>query len=182
MTTSEKNEKSNKENAPTQRLEEMDEEQLREYCREHVCKECPELADQKSEVLRILADSENLKKRLTREKEEYCKFATENILEDILPVLDNLELALEHGRGNEACKDILQGVEMTLSIFQETLGRHGLTPVGNEGDRFDPALHEAIGQEPREDMEPGSICKLYQKGYKLKDRLLRPAKVIVSSG
>ncbi|MFP4070951.1 MAG: nucleotide exchange factor GrpE [Desulfovibrionales bacterium] len=160
--------------------EKLNDEELRKICRERFCEECPELAEKKDELLRVLADSENYRKRLTREKDEFCKFATESVLEDLLPIIDNLELALKHGRTNEACKDIVQGVDMTLSIFHETLKRHGLTPVGQEGEEFNPVIHEAMGQEERKDVHPGHVCSLLQRGYKLRERLIRPAKVIVS--
>ncbi|MBT8763585.1 nucleotide exchange factor GrpE [Desulfohalobiaceae bacterium Ax17] len=158
----------------------LKDEELKKICEEKFCSECEQLKGKQQEVLRILADSENLKKRLIREKEEFCKFATSTIIEDILPIMDNLELAITHGQKTEACKDLLQGVEMTLKMFKETLKKHGLEPVGEEGEKFDPNIHEAMAQEEREDMEEGMVCQLMQKGYKLHDRLLRPARVMVS--
>jgi len=140
-----------------------------------------ELAALKEANLRIMAESENFKRRLTREKEEHCKFAAAGVLEDIVPVIDNLELALSHGRNNEACKDLVTGVDMTLKIFESTLEKHGLKCVGQVGERFDPAFHEAMGQEQRDDLESGQVSQLLQRGYMLKDRLLRPAKVMVSA-
>ena len=158
----------------------LDDEQLRQVCLERYCSDCPELARKQDELLRVLADTDNFKKRLTREKEEYLKFATEGVLADLLPILDNLDLALVHGRENPACKDLVQGVEMTRAVFLDSMKRHGLELVGAEGQPFDPALHEAVGQESRDDMDEGSVCRLLQKGYRLKDRLLRPARVLVS--
>ncbi len=143
---------------------------------------CAQLEEQKQETLRILADAENLKKRLVREKEEFCKFATSGIIESILPVMDNLELALQHGQKDAACSNLVQGVEMTLDIFKETLKKNGLTIIGQEhvGTPFDPALHEAMSQVHNPDMEEGSVHQVLQTGYKLHERLLRPAKVMVS--
>jgi molecular chaperone GrpE len=158
----------------------LDEERLRSLCLERFCSECPEIAQKQDELLRVLADTDNFRKRLTREREEFFRFATEGVLADLLPVLDNLDLALVHGRENPACKDLVQGVEMTRSQFLETMKRHGLEVVGSEGQPFDPSLHEAVGQEEREDMAEGRVCRLLQKGYLLKDRLIRPAKVMVS--
>ena len=158
----------------------MTDEELKKICEEKFCQECELLKNKQDEVLRILADSENLKKRLAREKEEFCKFATSTLIEDILPIMDNLELAITHGQNTEACKDLLQGVEMTLKMFQEILKKHGLEPVGEEGEKFDPNIHEAMAQEEREDMEENMVCRLMQRGYKLHDRLLRPARVMVS--
>lgn len=153
---------------------------LRELCLERLCPECPELQENQMEMLRVKADAENYKKRVTKEKEDFCKYATEKVIQEMLPVIDNLELAIQHGSNNPNCKDLLQGVEMTLKIFMNTLQNHGLEPVGAEGECFDPTWHEAMAEENREDMDSGYVCQLMQRGYKLKDRLLRPAKVIIS--
>lgn len=130
--------------------------------------------------LRVLADGENFKKRLLREKEEFFKFAASAILEEIIPVMDNLDLALAHGRQTEACKDLVTGVEMTMNIFLDTMKKHGLEQIAAVDVPFDPALHEALSQIERDDLEENTVCQMLQKGYMLKDRLLRPAKVMVS--
>jgi len=142
-----------------------------------------ELEEQKKETLRIFADSENLKKRLLREKNEFCQFATGTIIESILPVMDNLELALQHGKEEQGCQNLVIGVEMTLNIFRDTLQKHGLTIIGPDdlGKPFDPAVHEAMAQTPDATMDEGCVSQVMQAGYKLHDRLLRPAKVLVSS-
>jgi len=142
-----------------------------------------ELEKQKKETLRILADSENLKKRLLREKNDFCQFATSAIIESILPVMDNLELALQHGKEEQGCKNLIVGVEMTLNIFREALKKQGLTIIGPEdqGKPFDPAVHEAMAQTPDATMDEGCVSQVMQAGYKLHNRLLRPAKVLVSS-
>jgi molecular chaperone GrpE len=158
----------------------LDDERFRQLCLERFCSDCPELAQKQDELLRVLADTDNFKKRLVREKEEFLKFAAEGVIADLLPVVDNLDLALIHGRENPACKDLVQGVEMTRSVFLDTMKRHGLELVGAEGQPFDPAQHEAVGHEERDDLEEGSVCRLLQKGYRLKDRLIRPARVLVS--
>ncbi len=129
------------------------------------------------ERLRALAELENAKRRLEREKDEFRKFATENVLADLMPVLDTLDLALTHGRGNEACKDLVMGVEMTLKIFLDALSRHGLEAVGKAGDDFDPAWAEAVGIA--EDGEPGKVAAILQKGFVLNGRVIRPAKVMI---
>ena len=139
-----------------------------------------DMEELKKDNLRVLADSENFKKRLLREKEEYFKFATSAILEEIIPVMDNLDLALAHGRQAEACKDLVMGVEMTMNIFLDTMKKHGLEQIGAVDVPFDPARHEALGQVERDDVDENTVCQMLQKGYLLKDRLLRPAKVMVS--
>ena len=177
--TEEEKKEQNEEN-PQEEEPQLSNEELRELCKTRLCPECPELQENQMEMLRVKAEAENFKKRVAKEKDEFCKFATENLLQEMLPVIDNLELAIQHGSNNPNCKDLLQGVEMTLKIFMNTLKNHGLEPIGAEGECFDPTWHEAMAEENREDMESGHICQLMQRGYKLKDRLLRPAKVIIS--
>lgn len=130
--------------------------------------------------MRGQAELENFKKRLNREHSDHLKFAAENVMKELIPSLDNLELAIAYGSKDEACQNLLQGVEMTQKLLLEAVGRHGLTRVGNVGDPFDPALHEAIGTESREDMEENAVSRVMQSGYSLHDRLLRPAKVMVN--
>lgn len=159
---------------------ELSEDQLRQACHEQICPQCELLIKEKDKTLRAVADADNFKKRLTREKEEFCKYAVTSFVEEIIPVLDNLELAIEHGRKNKACKELVQGVEMTMTLFRQTLENNNLVQVGRVGEEFDPGVHEALGQEEREDMLHGTVCQVLQKGYLLNDRLLRPAKVMVS--
>ncbi len=160
---------------------EISEEELEKLCKEKICPNCPERRSMQDQILRIKADADNFRKRMEREKEIFCKYATEKVLEDILPVLDNLELAVQHGKQVDACKDLVQGVEMTIKILMDTLKKHGLEKIETkEGDKFDPAVHEALAEEEREDLETGTISKVMQNGYKIKDRVLRPAKVFVS--
>ncbi len=162
-------------------MPDIDPEMLRELAREKLCPECPEKQEQEKEVMRIKAESDNFKKRMEKEKQEQCKFATESLLQDIIPVIDNLELASKHGRDIEACKDLVEGVDMTKKVFLETLQKHGVEQIKDcEGEEFDPKWHEAMAEEPREDIDSGRVCQIMQTGYKLKDRLVRPAKVTVS--
>ncbi len=130
--------------------------------------------------MRGQAELENFKKRLNREHSDHLKFAAETVMKELIPSLDNLELAIAYGSKDEACQNLLQGVEMTQKLLLEAVGRHGLTRVGNVGDPFDPALHEAIGTESRDDMEENAVSRVMQSGYSLHDRLLRPAKVMVN--
>lgn len=129
--------------------------------------------------LRALAETDNMRKRMQREKEEAVRYSASAVLSDILPALDNFDLALEHARDNTACKDFFIGVDMTRKLLLESLKKHGLEPVGAVGDEFDPALHEALSMEANPDVPDGSICTMLNRGYKLHERLLRPAKVIV---
>ena len=142
---------------------------------------CRQTEQMKEERLRILAESENFKKRLSREKDEFCRFATSRVLENMLPVIDNLELALHHSGSDKACQGLAQGVRMTLDIFLDVLQRHGLERIAETGGPFDPARHEAMGNQETPDLAPGCVAAILQTGYTLNGRLLRPARVMVSA-
>lgn len=159
---------------------ELSEEELTALCRERVCPSCDVMQEAEELRLRALAETENVKKRLMRETEELRKYAGETILADLLPVIDNLDLALGHASQNEACKDFVTGVDMTRKIFLETLGRHGLETVGKAGEEFDPNIHEAVGMAQDENLADNTVAQMVQQGYLLKGRLLRPAKVMVN--
>ncbi|MDR2573485.1 MAG: nucleotide exchange factor GrpE [Desulfovibrio sp.] len=129
--------------------------------------------------LRSAAEMENFKKRLKREHDEQMRYAAERVLGDLLPTLDNLDLALQYGGRNEACGDLLQGVSMTRKLLLEAVAGHGLVPFGREGDVFTPEFYEAVGVEKRDELEKGAVSRVLQSGYKLGDRVLRPAKVMI---
>ncbi len=130
--------------------------------------------------LRTAAEMENFKKRLTREHQEQMRFAAEKVLGDLLPSLDNLDLALQYGSRHEACKDMLQGVAMTRKLLLDALAKNGVTALGEVGDEFNPEVHEAVGFEADPELAPGSVTRVMQRGYKLNDRLLRAAKVMIN--
>ena len=137
-----------------------------------------ELAATKDRWLRERAELENFKKRLAREKAEGLRFANEGLLRDLLPVIDNLHRAVEHGRASREVDPIIEGVELVLRSFTEALGRHGVQVVEARGQRFDPSQHEAIGHV-ESDQPPNTVVDEHQRGYTLHDRLLRPALVTV---
>jgi len=132
------------------------------------------------QYLRTLADMDNLRKRTTREKEEIAKFANEGILRDILPVIDNLERAVEHSEKADEGGGLLEGVRMTLSQFTQVLGRFGVETIESVGKPFDPAYHQAMGQLESADHPVNTVMVEMQKGYQLNERLLRPAFVLVA--
>ena len=130
--------------------------------------------------LRSAAEMENFKKRLLREHQEQLRYAAEKVLGDLLPTLDNLDLALQFGSKDEACKGMLDGVAMTKKLLLDAVNKHGLVVVGVEGEEFSPQIHEAVGSESRDDLEKNTVSRVLQAGYKLGDRLLRPARVMVN--
>ena len=138
------------------------------------------LSEAQERVLRTAADAENFKKRLQREKEEQTRYANESFMRELLPVIDNLERALEHSEAGADQGGLLEGLNMTLKGLLDTLTRFGCTPVEAAGKPFDPNFHEAVSQEESTDHEPNTVLRELQKGYMLKERLLRPAMVLVS--
>ncbi len=155
-------------------------ENLNELCLEHICPSCSVKEEADQTRLRALAEMENYKKRLAREHEEQLTYAAEKVLSSLLPSLDNLDLALQYGGQNEACKDMLMGIDMTRKLLLEAVKNHGLEPVGEVGEAFTPEIHEGLIFETRDDMEPNMVSNVMQRGYKLKGRLIRPAKVAIS--
>ncbi len=158
----------------------LSEEELTALCKAHVCTKCAVMAEAEDVKLRALADNENFKRRIQRETEEVRKYATESVLADLLPVLDNLALAIDHAGDAPACKNLVMGVDMTRKIFLDTLKKHGLECVGACGETFDPNVHEAIGTVCEAGKEEGCVAQVAQAGYVLKGRVIRPAKVLVN--
>ena len=131
-------------------------------------------------LLRLAADMENLKKRQERERAELLQFANENLIKELLPVVDNLELALEHGRSSEAPAPLLEGLELVHQGFLKALAKFGVSPLVSVGQVFDPAFHNAVLQEVAPEVPDCTVLKELQKGYLMHTRLLRPAMVVVA--
>ncbi|MBE0599129.1 MAG: nucleotide exchange factor GrpE [Desulfuromonadales bacterium] len=130
--------------------------------------------------LRSQAELDNYRKRAQRDREDLQRFANEAILREVLPVLDNLERAVEHASGDQGGEALLQGVQLTLSQLQKVLEKFGVRPIQAVGEPFDPARHEAIGQVESRQLLPNTVAQELQKGYLLNDRLLRPAMVMIA--
>ena len=131
--------------------------------------------------LRERADLENFRKRTQKEKEEILKYGNESLITEILPAVDNMERALDHS-DQDSSDPVLVGVRMTLEMLQAALKKFGVVKVAAEkGGAFDPALHQAMAQV-ESDQPAGSIAEVFQPGYQLNDRLLRPAMVTVAKG
>ncbi|QYM79435.1 nucleotide exchange factor GrpE [Horticoccus luteus] len=142
-----------------------------------------EAAEHYDRYVRAVADHENFRKRTVREKEELRLFAASRVLEDLLPVLDNLGLGLAAAKQpNADVKALTAGVEMVLTQLKSALANHGLKEIAPAGQVFDPNLHEAISHQPSADVPAEHVSTVVRTGYSLNGRLLRPASVVVSSG
>ncbi|MEY2488926.1 MAG: molecular chaperone GrpE [Verrucomicrobiota bacterium] len=133
-------------------------------------------------ALRTQADFENYKKRAAREKEEAIKYANSSLLERLIAIVDNFELGLEAARGAGENTPVFSGMSMVLKQLMDLLTEQGLQPIDATGQKFDPNLHEAIAHEPSEKFPEGVVIRQTRRGYRMKDRLLRPSSVVVSSG
>src|SRR6478672_7895561 len=133
-------------------------------------------------ALRSQADFENYKKRAAREKEEAIKYANSSLLEKLIAIVDNFELGLEAARAEGEKSPVFSGMSMVLKQLMDFLADSGLQPIDATGQKFDPNLHEAIAHEPSDEVPEGTVIRQTRRGYKLKDRLLRPSSVVVSSG
>jgi molecular chaperone GrpE len=133
-------------------------------------------------ALRSQADFENYKKRTAREKEEAIKYANSSLLERLVSIVDNFELGLAAAREEGEQSAIYSGMILVQKQLNDLLAANGLQPIEAEGKKFDPNLHEAIAHEPSDQVPEGIVLRQTRRGYRFKDRLLRPAKAVVSSG
>jgi len=133
-------------------------------------------------AMRSQADFENYKKRSGREKEDAIKYANKNLLEKLVSIVDNFELGLEAARGQSEESPIFSGMNLVLKQLQDLLSENGVQPIDAVGQKFDPHLHEAIAHEPSDEYPEETVTRQTRRGYKIKDRLLRPSTVVVSSG
>jgi molecular chaperone GrpE len=136
------------------------------------------LKDTHDRLLRTAAEFDNFKKRSAKEKEDVQRFGIERLLKDFLPVMDNLERALDHAEQHDP-RQVIEGVRLVQKLFETTLAKHGVLGFSALGKPFDPGLHEALMQQ-ESDEPAGTVVSEMAKGYKLNDRLVRPAAVVVS--
>jgi molecular chaperone GrpE len=139
-----------------------------------------EAKDNYDRFLRQVAELDNFKKRTARERDEATRFATESLMKDMLPIVDNLERAVAHAKGGGNGKPLVEGVEMVLKALFDVLSKHGVDAISAMGQPFDPGKHEAMAQVESREHEPNTIVEEHHKGYTFQDRLLRPALVTVS--
>jgi molecular chaperone GrpE len=141
-----------------------------------------ELTKVKDQLLRAVAEMENVRRRAQRDVENAHKFAVEKLLSDLLPVVDSLEKAEEAAKTTDNADSMAEGISLSLKLFVSTLERSGIAIVDPLGEPFDPQLHEAMAMVPNPDAEPNSVMDVMQRGYTLNGRLVRAAKVVVVKG
>ncbi|HST31574.1 MAG TPA: nucleotide exchange factor GrpE [Chthoniobacterales bacterium] len=133
-------------------------------------------------AMRSQADFENYKKRCAREKDDAIKYANKSLLEKLVSIVDHFELGLEAARGEGEKSPVYSGMSLVLKQLQDFLSENGLQPIEAVGEKFDPNFHEAIAHQPSADVPEEHVITQTRRGYRYKDRLLRPSTVIVSSG
>ncbi|MBD1553776.1 nucleotide exchange factor GrpE [Pseudomonas typographi] len=140
-----------------------------------------QLAQAKDQSLRAVADLQNVRRRAEQDVEKAHKFALEKFSNDLLPVVDSLERGLElSSEEDEALRPMREGMQMTLKLFADTLKRYNLEAVDPHGEPFNAEQHQAMAMQESAEVEPNTVLKVFQKGYLLNGRLLRPAMVVVS--
>jgi len=141
-----------------------------------------ELEEQKDRLIRLQADFDNLRKRALKERQEAHQYGHENLVKDLLGTVDNLDRAIEHASQSDGgdFQSMLQGVELVRRELLGALAKHGVNEVQAEEVAFDPNVHEAMAQVENDSVPPGTVIEVLQKGYQLRDRLIRPARVVVS--
>ena len=138
-------------------------------------------ADQ-DKFLRAAAEQENFRKRMIRDKEQLRKYGAALLLEDLLPILDSMAIGLDSANNHAETKSLADGFAMVFNQLKMVLKEHGVTEINPQGEDFNPNLHEGVAHHPSEEVEEGKVIAVTRKGYKLHDRLLRPAGVVVSCG
>jgi molecular chaperone GrpE len=138
----------------------------------------------RDQALRAQAEMENLRRRAARDVESAHKYGLEKIAAELLPIKDSLEMGLNAARQTEQpdVHKVTEGVELTLKMFESALEKFAIKEINPQHQRFDPELHQAMSVQPSDEVEPNTVINVYQKGYMLNDRLLRPALVVVSQG
>lgn len=138
-----------------------------------------DIQDMNNKYLRLYAEFENYKRRVNKDKEELVRYGNESLIHELLPVIDNLEMALKHAPDNIS-SGLVQGVEITLRELRKALEKFGLTAIEAENKPFDPIVHHAMSQVERDDVDENTVVEEFRKGYMLKDKVLRPSFVAVS--
>lgn len=141
-----------------------------------------EITSLKDRYLRTVAEMENFRRRLAREKQDIIRSAASGLIESLLPVLDNMRLGLQSAENHPEAREVSKGFSMVNEQLQGVLREQGLETLEPQNEEFDPNLHDALTQQPSDEVEEGKVLQTVRVGYRLNDRLLRAASVIVSSG
>jgi molecular chaperone GrpE len=153
-----------------------------EETRKALASKAEEAKSFQDKYLRLAAEFENFKRLAQKQKQEYSQFANESLLKELLPIVDNLERALKCVQEGRTTDGLVQGVELTLKQFTETLARFGVKPIVSLGVPFDPTRHQAVAQQASNTAAENTVIEECQKGYQLHDRILRAAMVVVAAG
>jgi len=173
--------KNNIENNTSEQSNKDEKDEKIKQLEEEISKLKEELKSKDDKILRLSAELDNFRKRLMKETEEKLKYANQVLLENLLPVIDHLEMALMHVNPDASVESIKQGVELTLKQLKDTLAKFGLKEIElNVGDNFDPNYHEALMLDNKDNFENNQVTQILQKGYILHDRVIRPSKVSVN--
>jgi len=141
-----------------------------------------EIAELKDKYLRALAEHENARRRIRQQSEDSVKLQKENLIRDLLPIVDNLERAVDAAKGNADGKSIIEGVKMVLASLMDYLKAHSVRPMTSVGEQFDPNRHEAGDQVSHATHPANTVVGEFHRGYLMNDKVLRPARVVVSKG
>jgi molecular chaperone GrpE len=141
-----------------------------------------QLVENRDKYVRLLADFDNFRRRAHKDRQDVIQFGHENLVKDLLSTVDNLDRAIEHAHQNDGgdLASLLQGVELVQREFHAVFAQHEVHVIDAEGSEFDPSLHEAMAQVRDDSVPPNTVIEVLQKGYRLRDRLLRPARVVVA--
>jgi molecular chaperone GrpE len=131
-------------------------------------------------LLRMQAELDNLRKRTAREVENAYKYSLDGFMRDLLPVIDSLELGINAADTSGDAAGLRQGMELTLKMILDTVARYGVEPIAPLGEKFNPELHEAVSVQEGSGTDAGTVITVVQRGYRLNNRLIRPAKVVVA--
>ena len=141
-----------------------------------------QLVENRDKYVRLLADFDNFRRRAHKDRQDVIQYGHENLVKDLLSTVDNLDRAIEHAHQDDGggLASLLEGVELVQREFYAVLAQHEVHAIDAEGSEFDPSLHEAMAQVQGDSAPPNSVIEVLQKGFRLRDRLLRPARVVVA--
>jgi len=180
MDDNDKDQDTNQSEQPGPEKEQVQEQQDIEVLKRDLEAARGEVAQLHDKWLRAVADLDNFRKRVQKERNDFFLYGNETFARELLPVLDNLERAFEHAKESGIDNSIIEGVDLIHKQFLSVLEKSGVVPISSLGKEFDPGIHEAILEEESEDHPPMTIIKEVEKGYMLRNRLLRPSRVVIA--